>query len=129
MENCYGLRDYRLEVDGEGLRGLGAIEGNVDKLIADRMKKRGMSWTRRGADRMARLISLRERGDLNTWARCQSRPQHIPSREKMMLRGVQYQHSDHGVWLSADLPALHGPHCDRPWAQVLRALAHGDMRL
>jgi len=43
MENCYGLRDYRLEVDGEGLRGLGAIEANVDKLIADRMKKRGMS--------------------------------------------------------------------------------------
>jgi hypothetical protein len=43
MGNCYGLRDYRLEVDGDGLRGLGAIEGNVDKLIADRMKKRGMS--------------------------------------------------------------------------------------
>jgi len=129
MENCYGLRDYRLEVDGEGLRGLGAIEGNVDKLIADRMKKRGMSWTRRGANRMARLISLREGGDLNTWARCQSRPQHIPSREKLALQGVQCQHRDDGAWLNADLPALHGPHRNRPWAQVLWELAHGDMRL
>jgi len=32
MENCYRLRDYRLEVDGGEIRGLGAIDGNVDKL-------------------------------------------------------------------------------------------------
>jgi hypothetical protein len=31
MANAFGLRDYRLEVDGDGLRGLGAIEGNIDK--------------------------------------------------------------------------------------------------
>lgn len=59
MDNCYGLRDYRLEVSGDGLRGLGAMEGNVDKLFADRMKKRGMSWTKKGANRMAKQISLR----------------------------------------------------------------------
>jgi len=39
LENSFGLRDYRLEVSGDGLRGLGAIEGNVDKLVANRMKK------------------------------------------------------------------------------------------
>jgi len=50
MDNCYGLRDYRLEVSGDGFRGLGAMEGNVDKLFADRMKKRGMSWTKKGVD-------------------------------------------------------------------------------
>jgi len=48
MANWYGLRDYRMEVKGEGLRGLGAIEGNVDKVIANRMRKRGMRWTIRG---------------------------------------------------------------------------------
>lgn len=127
MENCYGLRDYRLEVDGDGLRGLGAIEGNVDKLIADRMKKRGMSWTKRGADRMARLISLREQGNLNTWVKYQNRARHIPSREKAMLKGDQYQDRDNAAWLSAGLPALHGPHSDRPWVRILWALAHGNM--
>lgn len=126
MENCYGLRDYRLEVDGGGLRGLGAIEGNVDKLIADRMKKRGMSWTKRGADRMARLISLRERGDLNTWVKYQNKPRSIPSREKALPKGDQYQHRDNAAWLSASLPALHGPHSDRPWVRILWALAHGN---
>ena len=63
MENSFGLRDYRLEVDGDGLRGLGAMEGNVDKLVANRMKKRGMSWRVIGAQRMVRLIGLREMGD------------------------------------------------------------------
>ena len=62
LNNSPGLRDYRLEVGYDGLRGLGAIEGNVDKLIANRMKKRGMSWTRCGGNRMARLINLREMG-------------------------------------------------------------------
>ncbi|MCL6579919.1 MAG: ISLre2 family transposase, partial [Candidatus Bathyarchaeota archaeon] len=38
MQNAFGLRDYRLEVGDNGLRGLGAIEGNVDMLVANRMK-------------------------------------------------------------------------------------------
>jgi len=128
MDNWYGLRDYRLEVDGDGLRGLGAIEGNVDKLIADRMKKRGMSWTRKGADRMARLISLREMGELDAWVKCSDKPQHTQVKEGIMPGEGQYQGKDDGAWLSAKLPALYGPHSDRPWAQMLRALAHGDMK-
>ncbi len=42
----------------------------MDKLIADRMKKRGMSWAKQGADRMARLISLRQMDELNAWIIC-----------------------------------------------------------
>lgn len=56
-DNCCGLGDYRLEVDGDGLRGLGAIEDNIGKLVANRMTKRGMSWTIKEAQRIARLIS------------------------------------------------------------------------
>lgn len=49
-ENRSGLADYRLALgeEGKGLRRLGAIEGNVDKLIARRMKNQGMSWTIKG---------------------------------------------------------------------------------
>jgi len=32
-----------MEAGSNGLRGLRAIEGNVDKLVANRMKKTGMS--------------------------------------------------------------------------------------
>ncbi len=47
QNNRSGLADYRLQ-DGfrdAGLRGLGACEANIDKVIANRMSKRGMAWT------------------------------------------------------------------------------------
>jgi len=120
MENSPGLRHYRLELAGAGLRGLGAIEGNIDKLVANRMKKRGMSWTIKGAQRMTRLISLRETGELHPW---------ITHKEGGQSKKITKQKSiplrDTGAWLEAGLPALHGPHQNRPWVQVLRALSHG----
>ena len=51
MENSFGLRDYRLEVGGDGLRGLGAIEDNVDKLIANRWSWRFNSMVIRDSHR------------------------------------------------------------------------------
>jgi hypothetical protein len=81
MANSFGLRDYRLEVDGDGLRGLGAIESNIDKLVANRMKKRSMSWTIKGAQRMSRLISLREMGKLHSWITHKDKVETQPPRE------------------------------------------------
>ncbi len=48
-------------------RSLGAIEGNVRKLAADRFKKRGMSWRAEGADHMCRIIELGENGELSSF--------------------------------------------------------------
>lgn len=57
--NADGLADYRdrVAVEDLELRGLGAIEGNIDKLISTRMCKRGMSWRKRGADLMLALLT------------------------------------------------------------------------
>lgn len=58
QNNRSGLADYRLQ-DGfrePGLRGLGACEANIDKVIANRMSKRGMAWTIAGAHRMAKVL-------------------------------------------------------------------------
>jgi hypothetical protein len=127
MDNYYGLRDYRLEVSGEGLRGLGAVEGNVDKLFADRMKKRGMSWTKEGANRMARLISLRHSGKLDTTMETPiDKPALSVASPGHRAERSGYEGEDGGAWLQASLPALYGPHSDRPWVQMLRALTRGD---
>jgi hypothetical protein len=127
MENSFGLRDYRMEVGGEGLRGLGTIEGNVDKLVANRMKKRGMSWTIKGAHRMTRLVNLREMGELHSWITNKGKQR--DNKPPRQVRGIDKTRPNAGmteqVWLEADLPALAGPHQDRPWVQVLRALIHG----
>jgi hypothetical protein len=127
MENSFGLRDYRQEVDGDGLRGLGAIEGNVDKLVANRMKKRGMSWTIKGAQRMTRLISLREMGELHSWITHKDKPRGSQSPKKKRSKEKPMRGKDAGAWLEVTLPALHGPHQNRPWVQVLRALAHQSL--
>ena len=114
MENSFGLRDYRLEVDGDGLRGLGAMEGNVYKLVANRTKKRGMNWTIKGAQRMARLISLREMGELHSWITHKDKlggnqpPKKKTGKEKPMRR------SDPAAWFKVSLPALYGPQQNRP---------------
>jgi hypothetical protein len=51
MENSFVLRDYRLEVGGDGLRGLGAIEDNVNKLVANRWSWRFNSMIIRDSHR------------------------------------------------------------------------------
>jgi hypothetical protein len=127
LNNSPGLRDYRLEVGYDGLRGLGAIEGNVDKLIANRMKKRGMSWTRRGGNRMARLINLREMGELHSWINHHpDKPKGIALSKNKVQTKRQSVSTDSGAWLEAGLPALYGPEPNRPWVQALRAITHGS---
>jgi len=127
MENSFGLRDYRIEVGGDGLRGLGTIEGNVDKLVANRIKKRGMSWTIQGARRMTRLVNLREMGELHAWIT--HKGQQRDNKPPRQVLGINKTRQNAGmteeVWLEAGLPVLSGPHQDRPWVQILRELIHG----
>lgn len=128
-DNYYGLRDYRFEVTGDGLRGLGAMEANVDKLFADRMKKRGMSWTKKGANRMAKLISLSRTTELDVGNRTCPEPAPVPSKKGVDVAQRQFYEQDGGAWLQAEMPAFYGPHSDRPWVQRLRALVYGDNRM
>lgn len=67
VANRDGLADYRTRVDipGVELRGLGAVESNIDKLVSARMKKRGMSWTVEGAANMLAVLTLRINGWLD----------------------------------------------------------------
>jgi len=127
LNNANGLRDYRLETGYDGMRGLGGIESNVDKLIANRMKKRGMSWTERGAHRMARLINLREMGELHQWINHRPEKQKsISITEKKFKTKKCKMTKDSGQWLEADLPAIFGPHANHPWVRALRAISLGN---
>jgi len=86
-----------------------------------------MSWTIKGARRMTRLVNLREMGELHAWITYKGRQRdNQPSRQ---AREVSRVKSNAGktaqYWLEAGLPALSGPHQNRSWVQVLRALIHG----
>jgi len=67
---------------------LGTIESNVDKLVANRMKKRGMAWTKAGARRMLKLLEKRAKDDFDDILA--SKPQIAVERE-IAIKTVKYK--------------------------------------
>lgn len=130
IANRDGLRDYRLDLgeDGCKLRRTGAIEGNIDKLIVRRMKNQGMSWSVEGIRRMLCVRFLYLENKLEASLRKASiRPElnSLPgSKLRRLLKDVHIPHL--GVVKGA-LPALYGPHINRPWVQALKSFATLDM--
>ena len=107
-------------------RSLGTMESNGDKLTANRMKKRGMSWTIRGANRMAKAIQLSRNGELAGF--CHRQAVHEPIRGRRCRPShdqttIRTRSSD---WADASVPALSGPHSSLPWVAGLRSLLRHD---
>lgn len=113
----------RLGLRGTQYRGLGAIEGNVDKQVAQRMKRRGMSWRIPGAKAMIALCMHRD-----VLAEVALRPKHTASEKDLAPRHRRRRdpHTDHAAWLQASVPARNGPAEGRPWVQKLRQLLNGE---
>ena len=59
LRNWESLKDYRTRVKPlpKIARGIGNIENVNDNMVADRMKKRGMSWSIRGAEHLLQVKS------------------------------------------------------------------------
>ena len=125
IDNAAGLRDYRLDAGTEGkhLRRTGAIESNVDKLVANRMKKRGMSWTIAGARHMACLLMVAEEGQLGRVCRPVKKKKPSLSLRKVRQILVKNYTEYPGKWLQANLPALYGPHVNHPWVKSLKHIS------
>ena len=122
QQNVEGLVDYRLRLglSKEEHPGLGAIEGNVDKLVVQRMKGRGKSWRLPGARAM--LALCRHRQELAQLALRLPRPEPGAAPPHRQKRRPQ----DHGSWLQVPVPALHSSAQNRPWARYLKSVAHGE---
>ena len=122
--NADGLIDYRtrLGLSKKHYRGLGAIEGNVDKLVAQRMKRRGMSWRIPGAKAMIKLCQYRS--VLAQLALQPSSKLALDTSRPCRRRRRPLQ--DHGAWLYGSVPARNGPAEGRPWVQKLRRMLNGE---
>ena len=123
--------DWRVKVTDvpDGARSLGTMESNGDKLVANRLKKRGMSWTRAGVERLAKVIQLRANGELAQHCRSRARAVHEQYSRSPAPRRSQTPKPPHDQWLQATIPALVGPHANRTWVQGLNRLAHNRYRL
>ena len=98
---------------------LGAIEGNVDKLVAHRMKNRGSSWCLRGAKVMLTLCRHREALRSHAYAYL---PLTLPPRtyREPQVLGVEYEQT-----IQAALPIFSGPDQNQPWVQKLHEWIYG----
>lgn len=125
-QNISGISDYRLESDyTAGLRRTGAIEGNVDKLVARRMKNQGMAWTVKGIQRLLCVRFLVLEGKLSERLRQAKKAKTIPPLPAKQVRRIVTNLSSHEPddWLKARLPALYGPHASRPYVRALRQIS------
>ena len=111
-------------------RSLGTMESNGDKLTANRMKKRGMSWTIRGAHRMVKVIQLDRNGELSEFCRSRRRcDRREPDDLSTHQRHEAVSKTRVSDWAEVSVPALSGPHSYRPWARSLRNLIRPPLLL
>jgi len=114
-DNQNSLMDVQISENGQPLS-LGGIEGNVDKLVARRMKGRGRSWRIPGARAMVTLCRYRPQlRDLALRLTRHQTEHSSPKRKKT----ISY-HS----WLQCSLPLFSGPDQSKSWAKELRRDFH-----
>ena len=101
---------------------LGAIEGNVDKLVRQRMHGRGMSWSRQGA--IAMLAILRHKEDLQNYAF----PYAQTSKPNKYHHRVSRGQDDYQPY-QASIPAFVGPEFADPTVQFLKHKLLEDLSL
>jgi hypothetical protein len=102
----------------------GAIEPNIDKVIAQRMKNRGMSWSKKGAISLLKIKETIINGDWdNWWQEGRNKKITIKNEWKKPLPATCFKRSGEKVpWLETAIPSLEGADQDKPWAGILREL-------
>lgn len=118
------LLDYRHRIEIEEfeqeLHGLGAIESYVDKNAARRMKNRGMSWVREGAEAMIRILMLVHNGILKE--RLEDEYYQIKNPVKKLKYRKRKFEREWSNWIQAKMPVLTGPSSGKNWVKGLKSL-------
>jgi hypothetical protein len=120
--NADGLVDWwrRAPLPAPAPHGLGAMEANIDKPYARRLKRRGMSWSRRGLHAMAKVLQLRENGELPATAQAPPGGPPAPTRRAASAASTA---PPAGLGAAPPFQARFaprwGPHAARPWVRAL----------
>ncbi|MCD6474893.1 MAG: UPF0236 family protein, partial [Anaerolineaceae bacterium] len=116
--NQDSLLDLEYRPNGWKAGNLGAIEGNVDKLVVRRMKGRGRSWKFRGIRGM--LAICQARPQLRQMA-FQAKPKKVTENHPIRRQSLSV---DYAEIIQKSMPVFSGPHQSRPWVQSLRRYVH-----
>lgn len=112
------------------IKGSGAMESNVDKFIAHRFKKRGMSWSPKGALSLLKIKQSVANNEWDSWWSNQ-RDEKIeintePLRQLTAKNVWKAGRHDTAPLIEVAIPVLSGPNQDEPWVKVIRELQKID---
>jgi|NGEPerStandDraft_8_1074529.scaffolds.fasta_scaffold07513_1 hypothetical protein len=114
----------QIRLKDKGIERAGAIESSVNQAIASRFKKRGMSWSKKGALSLLKVKETILNGEWDDWWRTE-RERNIKITEfKPPLPAAHFnQETESSPLIEVTIPALSGPDQDKPWVGVLRELS------
>lgn len=104
----------------------GAIESNIDKFINHRMKKKGMSWSMKGALGLLKVKQLIANQEWDAWwthDRSEKIEINLQSFKSLSSKQLWKKSEENNRLLEFDIPALGGRDQTKPWAKVLRELS------
>jgi hypothetical protein len=102
----------------------GAIESNINKLVASRFKKRGMSWSKPGALALLKIKETIINGEWDKWWETERERNIKVGKFKPPLPASCFnQETETSPLIEVTIPALSGPDQDKPWVGVLRKLS------
>jgi hypothetical protein len=116
----------RLRDQGFPVEDLGAIEGNIDKTLANRFKKRGMRWSIPGALSLAKVGEKIVNNEWDSWWPKEADPIELKSELEKVVSLDFNKGSNDKYDNTYSLPVLSGPHQDRPWVKSLKRLVSID---
>jgi hypothetical protein len=102
----------------------GAIESNINKLVASRFKKRGMSWSKPGALALLKIKETIINGEWDKWWETERERNIKVGKFKPPLPAAYFKkETESSPIVEVTIPALRGPDQDKPWVGVLRKLS------
>jgi hypothetical protein len=121
--NRQGINN-QVRLKDKGIERTGAIESNINKVIAARFKKKGMSWSKSGALALLKIKETILNNEWNNWWEVE-RERNIKITEfKPPLPAACFnQETESSPLIEVTIPALSGPDQDKPWVGVLRKLS------
>jgi len=117
ITNHFKLKDKEIERTG-------AIESNINKVIASRFKKRGMSWSEKGALSLLKIKETILNNQWDIWWETERERNIKVGKYKPPLPASYFKkETETSPLIEVNLPALSGPDQGKPWVGVLRKLS------
>jgi hypothetical protein len=121
--NHQGIANQVILKDQE-IQRTGAIESNINKVIASRFKKRGMSWSEKGALSLLKIKETILNNQWDIWWETERERNIKVGKYKPPLPAAYFnKETETSPLIEVTIPALRGPDQGKPWVGVLRELS------